>query len=302
MQRIGRVNRIGSVAESINIFNFYPASQVDNLIDLKQKAIMKLQAFHSALGEDSQIYSDEEEVATFGLFERNLEETEKDERLSLLLELRKFRTQKPQDFRRIKALPLRARIGRMNKEKALSTVSYIKSNKRDGFYRIKADGAHDELTIVEVANDFRPNAEDEAAIDLHELHHHQVNHSIELFKKISDENEIDVFNAPSKLPPTDSRAMAFLKAISKLDIVNESDIEVINAAERAIQVGAYQKLTRDINKFKIKCEKEKLTNVDILDGALLILNEYHLVNRSNKKSLLVDEFLPEIILSESFNE
>jgi len=302
MQRIGRVNRIGSLAESINIFNFYPASQVDDLIDLKKKAIMKLQAFHSALGEDSQIYSDEEEVETFGLFERNLEETERDERLSLLLELRKFRSQDPQNYRRIKSLPLRARIGRKDSTRALSTVSYIKSDKRDGFYRVMPDKTYEELTIVEVANNFRPTSESEKAIELHSLHHQQVNESIELFKKASHDNDADVFNVPTKLPPTDSRALAFIKAVSKLDIVNEIDLEAINAGERAIQVGAYQKLPRDINKFKIRCEKEKLSNVQILDGVLSILSDFHLFNRANKRSNQLEQFLPEIILSESFDE
>ena len=39
---------------------------------------MKLQAFHTALGEDSQIYSETEEVDNFGLFERSPEEEERD--------------------------------------------------------------------------------------------------------------------------------------------------------------------------------------------------------------------------------
>ena len=55
MQRVGRVNRIGSVAPNIYIYNFYPTAKVDDDIELKKKAIMKLQAFHTALGEDSQI-------------------------------------------------------------------------------------------------------------------------------------------------------------------------------------------------------------------------------------------------------
>ena len=56
MQRIGRVNRIGTQATCIYIYNFYPTSRVDDDIELRKKAILKLQAFHSALGEDSQIY------------------------------------------------------------------------------------------------------------------------------------------------------------------------------------------------------------------------------------------------------
>jgi superfamily II DNA/RNA helicase len=72
MQRIGRVNRIGTKAKEIHIYNFFPTAKVDNDIELHKKALMKLQAFHAALGEDSQIYSPEEETETFGLFDNRL--------------------------------------------------------------------------------------------------------------------------------------------------------------------------------------------------------------------------------------
>src|SRR5207244_1052062 len=107
MQRVGRVNRIGAIAPKIYIYNFYPTAKVDDDIELKKKAIMKLQAFHTALGEDSQIYSETEEFSTFGLFERAPEDDERDERLVLLMELRQFRQQHPEKFRRIQNLSLR---------------------------------------------------------------------------------------------------------------------------------------------------------------------------------------------------
>ena len=98
MQRLGRVNRIGSVAPKIYNYVFYPTAQVDDDIELQKRAVMKLQAFHSALGEDSQIYSQDEEIGTFGLFDRDLEE-ERDESLALLLELREFKRKEPARFR-----------------------------------------------------------------------------------------------------------------------------------------------------------------------------------------------------------
>jgi superfamily II DNA/RNA helicase len=94
MQRIGRVNRIGTTSERIHIYNFFPTERTDNEIELNKKAYMKLQAFHSALGEDSQIYSQEETYGTFGLFEKVPEE-ERDERLHYLNQLRAFRDDKP---------------------------------------------------------------------------------------------------------------------------------------------------------------------------------------------------------------
>jgi superfamily II DNA/RNA helicase len=50
MQRIGRVNRIGSRAENIYVYNFYPSSQGDAQIQLVDTALRKLQSFHTAFG------------------------------------------------------------------------------------------------------------------------------------------------------------------------------------------------------------------------------------------------------------
>ncbi len=53
---------------------FFTTEQVEDDIGLRQRASIKLQAFHTALGEDSQIYSPDEEVGTFGLFDRRIRE------------------------------------------------------------------------------------------------------------------------------------------------------------------------------------------------------------------------------------
>jgi hypothetical protein len=56
--------------------------------------LIKLQAFHSALGEDSQIYSTDEVVDTYGIFDENIE-AEKNEIIPLLEEIRAFRESNP---------------------------------------------------------------------------------------------------------------------------------------------------------------------------------------------------------------
>lgn len=67
MQRIGRVNRIGSRARRVCVFNFMPSAEGDAEIELVRKAYTKLQAFHSLFGEDSKIFTADEEVAHFDL-------------------------------------------------------------------------------------------------------------------------------------------------------------------------------------------------------------------------------------------
>ena len=67
MQRIGRVNRIGSTEPYVYVFNFMPSAEGDAEINLVRKAHTKLQSFHTLFGEDSKIFSDDEEVAHYGL-------------------------------------------------------------------------------------------------------------------------------------------------------------------------------------------------------------------------------------------
>lgn len=300
MQRVGRVNRIGTTAERVVIFNFYPSAQVDGDFELRKRAIMKLQAFHSALGEDSQIYSEEEEVETFGLFDRDPEQEERDDRLALLLELRRFREDEPEEFRKTRALPMRSRCGRVDPNKTGSTLSFVKTKSRDGFYRVKADGEVDEITVVEASGVFRAQA-DEKAVSLPDHHHAQVRTACARFAEDSAANEPAGAAPASKLGPRDAKAMGLLKACSRFPGASAQDKERIILAEAAIQAGTYQALPRRLGQLAAKATKEKLSPTQVLDGVTDILRDFHLGHVGRSAGSQTDTgLLPEIILSESF--
>ena len=67
MQRIGRVNRIGSKEPFVYVYNFMPSAEGDAQIELVRKAHTKLQSFHILFGEDSKIFSDEESVVHYDM-------------------------------------------------------------------------------------------------------------------------------------------------------------------------------------------------------------------------------------------
>jgi hypothetical protein len=109
---------------------------------------MKLQAFHEALGEDSQIYSPDEETESFGLFDQTVEE-EKDAKLAYLMMIRDIKAQTPGLFKIIKNMPLRARVGRTSSKVDRATICYIKDQKRDAFICVNDKGGTEELTFLE---------------------------------------------------------------------------------------------------------------------------------------------------------
>jgi hypothetical protein len=304
MQRIGRVNRIGSLAPNIYIYNFYPTAKVDDDIELKKKAIMKLQAFHTALGEDSQIYSETEEVDNFGLFDRSPEEEERDQRLVLLMELRQFRQQNPEEFRHIKGLPLRARVGRADPKRAGGTVAFIRSQRRDAFYRIKPDCSLDEISLIEAADEFRAPDPGEKAIPLHAAHHDHINSALVKFKESVVAEALQAGIVDATQGPNEQRALRYLDGFANLPFVNEEERALIQAAKVAIRRARFQNLQRQINQLQRSTKTVKLTPAALADQLIQILRTYPL-QQDNEAPVSTAarpiDTAPDIILSESFD-
>jgi len=305
MQRIGRVNRIGSSAPYIHIYNFYPTAKVNDDIELEKKAIMKLQAFHSALGEDSEIYSPDEEIQSFGLFEKDVDE-DKDEKLGYLMELRKFKEENPEEYRRIKNLPLKARVGRKDRIKKMTTIAFVRNTRRDAFYWVKENDEIEEMGFVEVAKEFRADPP-EIAIPLHEKHHEQVALAVKDFddklkEELASSQVIDTTQGPNE-----KRALAYLDGFLTFPFISEKEKELIKAAKQAIKAAKFQKLQREVNLLKKNAKTQKIKPVDLLDAMFKILNNYPL-NQTEKQTInpvvtvkSFKKYKPEIIISQSYS-
>jgi len=115
MQRIGRVNRIGSEANGIYNYMFYPSQQGNKEIKLYENALIKLQGFHSAIGEDAQIYSKEEIIHEFQLFDPKIKD-KTDEQLEFLREVRDLYNTDRKWYKKIKNLPPKSRTCKENQD------------------------------------------------------------------------------------------------------------------------------------------------------------------------------------------
>ena len=301
MQRIGRVNRIGSTAAAIHIFNFYPTAQVDLDIDLHRKAFLKLQAFHSALGEDSQIYSPDEEVDNFGLFDRAIEE-ERDERLRFLSELRDFKDENADEFRRIRHLPFRARCGRQDAAQAGHSLSFIRDARRDAFYRLTDTIA--EIGFVEMARAFRAEVA-ERPVPLHAAHHDQVLAAVEDFRTKLAADVVRERAVDHTVGPNEQKAMRLLAAAQGMPNVSAAEKALLVAAQHAIRVAKFQDLPRKLNALQKAVARQPVTTAAYLDKLLEIIRTYPLDVAEPEKAthaggFTATEFTPQIILSESF--
>ena len=99
MQRIGRVNRIGSKEPFVYVYNFMPSAEGDAQIELVRKAHTKLQSFHILFGEDSKIFSDEESVVHYDIAKAI--EGEESPMQQYVYELKQYKETHPERYRQI---------------------------------------------------------------------------------------------------------------------------------------------------------------------------------------------------------
>ncbi len=103
MQRLGRINRIGSTSDKIYSYNFYPSTKGDEQINLYKRTLVKLQAFHNLFGEDSQIYTTDETLVEHELPKFDVEETESPN-MKFIKELKDFAEKNPEKFAELEAI------------------------------------------------------------------------------------------------------------------------------------------------------------------------------------------------------
>ena len=118
LQRVGRVNRLGSKFSQIFIYNFFPTTHSDEQLGLETNITNKIQMFHDILGEDARYLTDGEEIGSQELFNTlnnkksyAADDEEGDSELKYLELIRKIRDKNPDLFSKIKELPKKARSG-----------------------------------------------------------------------------------------------------------------------------------------------------------------------------------------------
>ncbi len=67
IQRVGRVNRVGTKFPNIFIYNFFPSTQGGEILNQEENITSKIQAIHDCLGNDAKYLTEDEETETYYL-------------------------------------------------------------------------------------------------------------------------------------------------------------------------------------------------------------------------------------------
>jgi superfamily II DNA or RNA helicase len=309
MQRLGRVNRIGSTAELVYSYSFYPSRQSNDLINLYNNAYVKLQGFHTAYGEDARIYTTEEVLEQVKLHIAGTTE-EEDKRLIYHRFIREFKTQNEKEFKRIAKLPMKARTGRSvvtSKKESMkgNSLIFMKSPYKLEFYKVQANKKIEPLTFIQAAELFEAKY-NEPSYDLPDYHHAHVqlaeNHfEQELLATFTDSlsgsasdavtNQVKKFIRERRAESTDEKFRGSATALIEL-----------------LELGTISILPIELKKLKAKFDKNQLNKHQAENLVMSLAIKY--TNASHDDETSADELTselpieitqkPEIIISETF--
>jgi len=307
MQRIGRVNRIGSVAGVIYNYNFYPSQQGDDEIKLYSNALVKLQGFHTAFGEDAQIYTHEEMLEQFELFKEGLKDDE-DKRLQYLRFIREFKDNNPKEFKRIKHFPMKARTGRklenvIKENTEQGTVVFLKSPYKMEFYQVDKETKVNALTFLEAAQYFEANST-EPGYDLPEHHYTQVEAALHTFEQDFLGSTTETVTTNDKSDAISAQAKKFLrdmKSITKRDEVKTACTSLSDLVDK----GTFTPLPNEIRKIRQQLDKKQITYGQVDNLIIMIAKKYDAFEsedgeRTDLNTEIDTNISPDIVLSETF--
>ena len=298
MQRIGRVNRIGSTAPEVFVYNFFPTTKVENDIELKKKAILKLVAFHNALGEDSQIYSpDEGDIESFGLFDQAPTE-ERDLNLNFLMELRKYREENQEEFLKIKNLPLKVRVALEDKKLKSTSYCFLKNERKNLFYEVSNDETK-ELSFTKMAESLKSSINCETT-QIPESHYIHVDTSLKAFQKEVVKETTQILTADDKKGPQEKASSELIAGYSKAAFVNDEQRELMKLALKCIQLHSLPNMTNELFKLSRNLKKSGLLPLIAFEAIMKIIEKYPVRNnatKDKKQSLKTKEVTPRVILS-----
>lgn len=309
MQRIGRVNRIGSVADNIYNYMFYPSEEGNDQIGLYQNALLKLQGFHTALGEDAQIYTRQEILHDFKLFDENVRDNI-DKQLEMLRVVRNLYADEPELYKKIKELPIKSRTVRKeeNRKQGVepkTSIVYISKGLKSQFYKVVGDGTPEKLEFVEAAEILRADRSEltgnfDAVKDIHYKHVEKA------FNSYIQDDEKD--NAAPTLTArrndNGTKALALIRQLKRA-YRNDEVYDKILIIETYVQTGVFTGLTKAINRLtqqvnKMTKDGSKMTDhsTEIIPIIENLYSKYYIPESRQKKD--EDFGDPMIVTSETF--
>lgn len=253
MQRVGRINRVGSEFDRIFVYNFFPTAQTAAHLPLEERILEKLQAFHDTLGEDIKYLSDEEEISSKKLFQdlnsdMDGEEESTNPELAYLAIIRQIRDNDPQLFNKIKRLPRKAKAGKYAMlVDNTATVGFIRKGALKTFFLSDDADETKHLTFMEAIKYIQAEPDDEKISVGSNYYDHYDKNSTAFDEYLMEEDTITTEKAA--VTGNDAKVIKLLRAMKNEPTFTDDQEEKLDILIERWEAGEIpSKVSKDIVK------------------------------------------------------
>ena len=292
MQRVGRINRVGTEFDRIYVFNFFPTAQSAKHMPLEDRILEKLQAFHDTLGEDIKYLSDDEEVSPQKLFsDLNKDIDCEDEEstnpeLAYLALIRKIRDNDTKLFSQIKRLPQKAKSAKSDKtSKDDSTVTFIRKGSLKLFFKTDNNGT-EQMTFMDAIKLIESEPDTPKVSVGGKYYDHLKANSLAFDNMLTEDEEITIVTG------NDAKVIKILKAIIATDQLTDDQDKILKILICKWENG---EIPAKVSKDVVKAAKLASDILALYYDIVRIVPEAYLEETKEKKSIV--EGKKEIILS-----
>jgi len=261
LQRVGRVNRIGSAHSAVHIYNFFPTDEQEKQIGLESTVKRKIQAFHDALGEDAKYLTDEEVIDTYTLFGNALYnklneagtysgESEESSELEYLQIIQEIKRDNPELFTRIASIPAKARSGRCLGDSTL-LITFFRQGLLKKFIACN-EGNQKELPFLDAVRYFECDKNEKRVFPELEPFYDRLSQNKEYFYSLLSDT-VSQSVRKNKGGASTRWLIGYVSAIMPRVGENADDKDFLSALRNAVSSGLLP--ARRLNNLKKKLEK-----------------------------------------------
>ena len=262
MQRVGRINRVGTEYDRIYVYNFFPTDQTKKHMSLEERILEKIQAFHDTLGEDIKYLSETEEVSSKKLFDdlnKNIdgEEEGTNPELAYLAVIRQIRDNDPQMFLQIKQLPKKAKAGKYSEKiDKNATIGFIRKGALKTFFISKNEEEAKHLSFIDAIKYIQAESDDlKVTIDRDYYDHYDKNS--DAFDKYLVEEET-ISTEKATVTGNDAKVIRILKSMKNVATFTDEEEAKISILIKRWEDGEIpSKISKDI----VKRSKQPINDV-----------------------------------------
>lgn len=294
MQRVGRINRVGTAFDRIYVFNFFPTAQTDKHLPLTERITQKLQAFHDTLGEDFKYLSEAEQVSSHKLYAElnasmDVEDSSNPE-LYYLSEIRRIRDEDTSLFDKIKRLPRKAKSGKYSEQTSdRATVTFLRKGYLKMFF--KTDGCETTgITFMEAIK-FIQSTPQEKRIGYGDYFFKHLNCNKLAFDDKLLEDDLAGFEKTT-ISGNDAKMVKLLKALSKCRKFTE--IQEVTL-QKMLDLWQNGEIPANITKDILKLSQSETDELQLFSRIYDHIPDRYFEGRNQKKSAFSGE--KQVILS-----